>query len=276
MSRLAVEAPPVVLRWELPLLYLLVSLGLLWIPISQQGIGLSWDALNHHFYLGWTSESPRFDLDFQAALTQSYQFPYLYWPLYKMAASGWSGMWTGVVLATLHTLAVPPVWMLARTCMPGRSMFDLAMRAMGVGLAFMTGVALSQFGSTSNDLMAAIPLLWALALALSPLDVGRPAWMTPGRAAALSGFMAGAAVACKLSNGPLVLVVMPLVWLISTPGRLMTRLACIVVGGGSTLLGCVLVYGYWGSQLWALYGNPIYPFYEPLFAAVRAWTGWAP
>lgn len=276
MSVLASPVPPAAARWELPLVFLLVWLGLVSIPLRLQSLGLSWDALNHHFYLGWISESPRFDRDFRAALFQTYQFPYLYWPLYKMAANGWSGMWTGVVLATLHTVVVPPVWMLARTCMPGRTIFDLAMRFMAVGLAFMTGVALSQFGSTSNDLMAAAPLVWALALALAPLDAQRAAWLTCGRAAVLSGLMAGVAVAFKLSNGPLVAVVMPLVWLLATPGTPAARLLHVVKAGLATLLGCGLVYGYWGAQLWALYGNPIYPFHEPLFASVRAWVGWVP
>jgi hypothetical protein len=276
VSRLAAPARPVLLRSELVLVCLLAWLALVSIPLRLQGLGLSWDALNHHFYLGWISESQRFDRDFRPALFQTYQFPYLYWPLYKMAVSGWSGMWTGVVLATLHTLVVPPIWMMARTCMPGQSVFDIAMRVMAVVLALTTGVALSQFGSTSNDLMAAVPLVWAMALALAPLDDQRMTWLTPGKCALLSGFMAGVAVAFKLSNGPLALVVMPLLWLFATPGGPVARLVQAAKGGVATLLGCAVVYGYWGFQLWALYGNPIYPFHDRMFDSVRAWAGWVP
>lgn len=267
---------PAWLRWELPIVYLLVWAGLLWIPFTEQGIGLSWDALNHHIYLGWISEYHRFDTDFLAASTQSYQFPYLYWPIYKMAISGWSGMWTGAMLATLHTVVVPPVWMLARTCIPGRTGFDVAMRALSVALAFSTGVVLSQFGSTSNDLMAAAPLVWALALGLEPLDARRPGWLTPKRAVLLSGFFAGAAVAFKLSNGPLVLVVMPIVWLLASDGGAKARVVHVIKGGVATLVGCALLYGYWGAQLWVYFGNPVYPFYDTYFAPLRMLTGWTP
>ena len=52
--------------------------------------------------------------------------------------------------------------------------FDVAMRLLAVALAFMSGVILSLFDSTSNDLMAAVPLVWALALAMEP-------WTRPGR-----------------------------------------------------------------------------------------------
>lgn len=276
MSALEREIPPALLRWELPLVFLCAWAALVWIPLSEGGLGLSWDALHHHIYLGWVSERHRFDVDFLAASTQSYTFPYLYWPVYKMAISGWSGMWAGVILATLHTAVVPPVWMVARTCMPGGTVFDAAMRMLAVPLALSTAVVLSQFGSTSNDLLAAAPLVWALALAMEPLNERRPQWLTAPRAAVLSGLFAGAAVACKLSNGPLVLVVMPLVWLLASKGGAYARTAHVAMAGAATIVGFVLVYGYWGIQLWTYFGNPIYPFYDPYFAMLRTLTGWTP
>jgi hypothetical protein len=275
MSVLAREVPSAVLRWEPVAVCLVIWLGFVSIPLSEGGLGLSWDALNHHFYLGWISETDRFNQDFLAASFQSYQFPYLYWPLYKMAASGWSGMWTGFVLATLHAVVMPPIWMLTRTCMPGRTLFDISMRALAVVLAVTTGVVLSQFGSTSNDLMAAIPMVWALALGLEPRNANRPGWLTPTRAVLLSGFFAGVSVAFKLSNGPLALVVMPALWWLGGSGGLGARLLHVLKGGLATLLGCLLVYGYWGTQLWLHFGNPLYPFHEPLFEAVRKLTGLA-
>ena len=59
-----------------------------WIALSQGGIGLSWDALNHHIYLGWMVAHPRLDMDFLAAGYQSFQYPLLYWPAYTLAVSG--------------------------------------------------------------------------------------------------------------------------------------------------------------------------------------------
>lgn len=270
------ELRPALLRWELTLVCLLAWLAFISIPLSQGGIGLSWDALHHHIYLGWVVDEPRFDRDFMAAAYQSYQFPYLYWPVYKMAISGWSGTWTGVALATMHLIAVPPVWMLARTCMTGATVFDVMMRLLAVGMAVASAVVLSQFTSTSNDLMAAAPLVWALALALGPLNAHSPGWLTQRRAVLLSGLCAGAAVACKLSNGPIALIVLPVLLLLATEGALKTRLLEAFLGGLTTLVGYLLVYGYWGSQLWAHFGNPIYPFYDTWFAPLRVLTGWAP
>lgn len=275
MNILSRELHPASLRWELTSVCILAWLALISIPLGEGGIGLSWDALNHHIYLGWTAETSRFDLDYLAASYQSYQFPYLYWPVYKLAVSGWSGAWAGAALATLHVVAVPPVWMLARTCIPGRTLFDVVMRSLAVTMAFITSVLLSLFDSTSNDLLAATPFVWALAFALAPLDASRSPGLRPRGSVAMSGFFAGVAVAFKLSNGPLALV-LPFVWVFAKDGRLNERLLHTVVGGMAMLIGYLLVYGSWGSQLWIQFGNPIYPFYDYLFEPLRKMVGWKP
>lgn len=258
--------------WELPVVLLLMWVALISIPLLLGEIGISWDMLNHHIYLGWTAEHPRFDTDFLAASYQSYQFPYLYWPVYKLATNGFSGAWAGVVLATLHTVVVPPVWMIARTCMPGNQGFDVLMRFLAVLLAFSTGLVLSLFDSTSNDLMAATPFVWAMALALEPLRKPAAEWLTVGQLIQLSGLLAGASVAFKLSNGPLV-ILLPGLWVLSG-ATLRKGLLNVFAGGVAALVGFAVVYGYWGWQLWRHFGNPIYPFFDAGFAPFRAALGW--
>lgn len=269
-SRLAAPAAGV----ELGALLLVAWLLFASIPLGLGGIGLGWDALNHHVYLGWIADHPRFDLDFLAASYQSFQYPYLYWPFFKLFQSGISGQWAGVVLVTLNLLAVPPLWLLARVSVPEQSWYGAAMRWLAVALAFLSGVVLSLFDSTSNDLLAAIPLVWAVALALELWDARRPAWMTARRLMLLSGICAGAAVAFKLSNGPLA-ILMPLLWAIPA-GSFKQRFANVAWGSIATIAGFFLLYGYWGWQLWVHYGNPMYPFYDHSFTPLRAWLGWTP
>jgi hypothetical protein len=259
---------------ELGALLLFAWAAFVSIPLGLGAIGLSWDALNHHVYLGWIADSPRFDRDFLAASYQSFTYPYLYWPFYKLFESGISGKWAGVVLDSINILAVPPLWLLARVCVPEQSWYGAAMRWLSVALAFLSGVVLWLFDSTSNDLMAAIPLVWAIAFALELWDPRRPAWLTTTRLMLLSGFCAGAAVAFKLSNGPLA-ILMPLLWGIHGPG-LKPRIANMMLASVATLAGFFLLYGYWGWQLWSHYGNPMYPFYDYWFAPLRDWLGWQP
>jgi hypothetical protein len=266
--------PAALLRWECALVCLVAWACLLLIPVSLGELGLGWDAVNHHIYLGWTAEQHRFDRDFLGAGYQSFQSPYLNWPVYKMAVSGWTGVSTGVVLASLHVVAVWPVWMLARTCVPGGAVFDVAMRALAVALALVSSVVLSAFGSTMNDLLAAAPLVWAVALAMEP--TARAAGMTPAvarRYVVLSGMCAGFAVALKLSNGPLA-VLMPGLWLLCAR-ELRDRLTAVLLGSLGVLAGFLLGYGHWGWLLWRHFGNPVFPFYDHWFAPLRAWLGWA-
>jgi hypothetical protein len=271
MTEARYQAPGWLIRWELALTVLLAACGFASIPLALGHIGLSWDALNHHIYLGWTAEQPRFDRDYLAALYQGYLFPYLYWPAYKLATAGASGVLAGVVLALLQATVVPAVWKIARACMPGTTWFDVAMRAIGVALAFMSCIVLSMFDTTSNDLLVAIPLVWAIALALEPLARPPAGQRSLHWVAVWSGLLAGASVAFKLSNGPIA-IVLPLLWL-WPHGSAVDRAWRTALGCLAVLLGFTVVYGYWGWQLWTHFGNPIYPFYDHWFAPLRAALG---
>lgn len=215
------------LRLEAAAITLMAWAAFVAIPLSLGGIGLSWDALNHHVYLGWIAEHPRFDKDYLAASTQSFQYPYLYWPFFKLFQAGIAGRWAGAVLVTLNLPVVPALWLLARRVVPDPTWYGFAMRALAVALAFMTGVVLSMFDSTSGDLYAAIPLVWAVALAIEALQPERTVPMSNLALLVLSGFFAGMAVAFKLSNGPLA-ALMPMLWVL-TPGPAPRRLGKSVV-----------------------------------------------
>jgi hypothetical protein len=267
--------PPAVLRWEGALVCLVAWGLLLLIPLSTGELGLAWDTLNHHIYLGWTAEQHRFDRDFLGAGYQSFQSPYVNWPIYRMAVDGWSGRSAGLVLASLQATAAWPVWMLARACLPGPTVYDFAMRVLAVALAFLSGLVLSAFGASLNDLLAATPMVWAVAFAMEPIARG-DSWSgaSARRCVLLSGMSAGLAVALKLSNGPFA-ILLPLLWLQSAP-HWRGRIVASVLGGLATVGAFLLAYGHWGWILWRHYGNPVYPFDHPWFALLRTWImGWA-
>ncbi len=275
MHKAELQAPAWVLRYEMLLVTLLAYAAFASIPLTLGHIGLSYDALNHHIYLGWAAENSRFNRDFWAAGSQSYQVPYTYWPVYKLAVAGFNGASAGVVLAALSALAVPPVWLMARVCIPGGGVFEVFMRSAAVALAFMSVVMLSLFGSTQNDLLAAVPLVWALALALqgtarSPQHATTPRWAS----VVLAGLLAGMAVTFKLSNGPLALL-LPALWFFRRTGFWL-RLQDVALGSMATLVGCAVTFAPWGWQVWQAFGNPIYPLYDGAFAPLRALLGWQP
>lgn len=259
---------------ELWIVWAFGALAMVAVPVALGGIGISWDGLNHHFYLGWVAQQARFEQDFAAASYQAYQFPYLYWPVYRLAVASAAGVTAGVVLALLQSLAIPPTWLVARVCCPGHKPLDVALRAMAVALAFIGALTLSLLDSTSNDMLASIPLLWAVALAFLTLEEPAGERRCVLNLCVLSGLCAGVAVACKLSNGLLVLV-LPLAWAMAS-GSPAQRVMRVLLAGLATLAGFALTYGYWGWQLWVHMGNPVYPFYDDWFERLRSATGWAP
>lgn len=260
------------LSHEMLVVLLLTVAGFCSIPLWRGGMEISWDGLNHHFYLGWIAQGARFDRDVLAASSQSLQFPYLYWPAYKLAASGLSGVAAGVVLASLQALIAVPAWLLAKACMPGQSGFDAAMRIMAVLLSLMTSAILLLVDTTSVDVLASIPMLWSIALAVRPLATPNGGWPSVQGSVLFSGAAAGVALAAKLSNAPLAML-LPIVWVL-VPGTGRRRLRLCVLGG-LTMVGVFAVaYAYWGWLLWTVYGNPFYPMFDGTFSRVRELVGW--
>jgi hypothetical protein len=259
-------------RSELLLVVAAMWLLLASIPLSLGAIGISWDALNHHAYLGWTAFNPRFDRDWLAASYQAYQYPYLYWPFYKLVEMQVPGMWAGVVLVSLNVLVVPALWLVARVCVPVHSWEGTALRAGGVLLAFLGQLTLSLMETTSNDLYAGTPVVWAVALGLIASQARETGESTTDRAIAWSGAFIGLAIAFKFSNAPIVLAV-PLLWALA-PGTMLQRLRHILRGAAWSIAAFMVAYGWWGWQMWQQFGNPIYPFYDPWFTALRDSVGW--
>jgi hypothetical protein len=258
-------------RSEIWIVWALAAIALAAVSVLRGQAGIIWDALNHHIYLGWIAEQPRFDRDFLAANWQSYQYPYLYWPAYKLAMAGVSGVTAGVVLTLIQSLVVPPLWLVTRSLCPGDRVEDIALRAVGVALALSGGVTLSLLDTTSNDVLAGVPLLWAVALGLLANGDGVPPRRRLGLVAA-SGLCAGLSVAFKLSNGPLALV-LPVLWAaIPSPAR--PAMERILLGGVATVLAFLLALAPWGWVLWEHFGNPFYPLLEDQFNPVRAVFDW--
>lgn len=248
------------LRWEWALVTVLVWLVFISVPLTLGRIGLSWDGLNHHIYLGWTANHMRFDKDLLAAGSQAYQFPYLYWPVYKLAVEGFDGMTAGIVLATLHAATIPPVWIIAKAITPECSYYGLFMRLASVALAFMSALILKTFEATSNDLLAATPVLWSMALIIKSIRTTNNNPSQIYRTSFVSGILSGVSVAAKFSNGPIV-VLMPFL-LLALSSNIRTKflsfsLHCISAGAAF-----IILFAPWGYHLCKLFGNPIYPFYE--------------
>ena len=183
-------------RTEWGLLTLLAAVAAAALPLSTGYMGWSWDALNHHIYLGLLAEQPRWHLDVLAASFQGYQFPYLYWPVYRLSLLDLPGAWAGALWSAFQAVwLMPPVWLIAHRLLPSEvsGLQASMLRVGGCLLASASTVIVASIETTANDLLASVPLLWAIAAGLSPRSGPRQAWAC--------GALWGVSVAFKLSNG---------------------------------------------------------------------------
>ncbi len=245
-------------RLEWALVTLAAALLAAALPLHAGYLGWSWDALNHHVYLGLTAQSPRWSLDVIPASVQTYQYPYLYWPVYRMSqwagppvlAAAWWSAWQATMLAL-------PVWLISRRLLPLQpdARENVALRVLACVAAFMSLLVLAGIETTTNDLLACVPLLWAIAVSLHPDFIDR-------RAAAAAALW-GMSTAFKLSNG-LFLPWLLLWWYRGSRPHWPVRRAGMLLGGAA--LGFALAYAPWGWQLWQMTGNPFHPFFAAFFA----------
>jgi hypothetical protein len=248
---------------ELCLLTLLVAAAAAAMPLSAGYLAWSWDALNHHIYLGQVAESPsRLQLDVVAAGSQSYQYPYLYWPIYRLSLLDSGGATAGAVWAAFQAaLLLPPIWLLSLRLLPTREglLIGAAERVVACTFAFLSTIVLMGLETTTNDLLAAVPLLWAFAVVA--------AWPPTDERAAWAAGLWGASAAFKLSNAIFLPLLLLWWWMPASPLRALPswRRGAAIAGGAA--LGFGLTYAPWGWQLWRLTGNPIHPYLAPLFSA---------
>lgn len=245
---------------ELAVLTLLASSLVAAVPLFAGEWAWSWDALNHHVYLGYIAQHPRWHLDAAAASVQGYQYPYLYWPIYWLSTLPITGTTAGAIWgAFLAAMLTVPTWVASLHLLqadknPWQALFD---RSAACTLALGSIVVLSAVNTTANDPLTAVPIIWAVALMAVP--------QTSDRRAAAAAALWGVATAFKLSNG-LFLPLLLLWWWVPRWARqdfgwLRRGLG---IAAGATL-GFALTYAPWGWQLWQQTGNPFYPLFRGIF-----------
>jgi TRAP-type C4-dicarboxylate transport system permease small subunit len=152
---------------------------------------------------------------------------------------------------------VAPVWLIGHRLLPPDSGLRerVLLRLLACAAAFASLVIWASLETTANDLLACVPLLWALALSLHPAFDDRRA----GAAAALWGL----ATAFKLSSG-LFLPWLLLWWYRPERPHWPLRRAVLILGAAA--LAFCAAYAPWGWQLWQATGNPFHPFFGGWFA----------
>lgn len=228
------------------------------------GQDIFWDTRNYHLYNAWAFLHDRYAMDITAAGLQSYFNPLPDLP-YFLLATGPLNAWPRVLAA------VQGLWFGALAylvlCIAQR-LATLQQRRFGAAdvcaaLIGATGtMAVSQAGSTTNEIQLAVFLLLGLYVLMPLLAATAPP--RPLARALWGGLCCGLAAGLK----PTAIVYPPamaLALLIAMGvGRKLAWQAAMVYAAGA-LAAFALAYGYWGWHLYQATGNPIFPMFNQVF-----------
>jgi len=222
------------------------------------GKDLTWDFYNYHLYAPHAALNYELHSDFMGSGWVRYLNPYASVPFYLMATAGWPDTIISMLLAAVHSLNIVLVWWICREHLFGHSAASRDWVALATYLACVTTVFLGMIGSTFTDPLTSTFILGALAALLQGA-----ASTTPRRYIVTSGLLAGIAVGLKLTNivGCLALAVAILAFAQSWG----TRLKVMLIFGFSSGAGFMIANGWWAWQLYAEFGNPVFPLMNTFF-----------
>jgi hypothetical protein len=232
------------------------------------GSTASWDALNHHVYLGrQTIEGSRLLRDHFAVGAPGCQNPHGYAPLVAMLDAGWSGTAIFIVLTFLAALSAPACWLIAWSLLPSRAHSAMWQRLAGTALASSGVLWWKLLTGTSNDLIGTTLAVWGVALIMLCLDAAR--WQ--GRAGArlalcvLAGGLSGLGLVVKLTQA----IGIPAIYciLLFLEGRWIERFKYMLCFGLVALVVSVATGWSWAMDSWRACGSPIAPLMLDYFSA---------
>ena len=238
------------LRWMLGL-----SVGLPLLALLVLGQDHNWDLQNYYLYDPFAWLHGRLRLDIAPAQVQTWHNPLLDVPMYLMNAARWPGALICIWLALpsmvalfllLRMYALLSIHPFSRVRLATLSVFTMG----GVGFFAVIGTCL-------NDAFVAAGILGSLFLVLreDPAADGYRAWC-------LAGALAGATTGLKLTAAVYCLGLAGAALALPSWQRTSYRFGALLAGG---VAGFALTYGYWGTLLFQLHGNPIFPYYNQLF-----------
>ena len=226
--------------------------GLIAVFLGQDA---SWDYRNYHVYNAWAFLQRRWGTDFVPAQIQTFFNPLPDIPHYL--ATVWvSAPFASFLYGAFHTLVIYPLWHLSKP------LLQTWQRVLVVATGFASPVFLYQLGLTVGDATTAVLVLMGVFGVLKADATSQNTQTFNWGALAI-----GAAVGLKLTNAPYgVALLLALCWRQDKTTRWAYAWRYVLYAG----LGFVLAGGVWYAWVAYLYGNPLLPQFNNIFASPYA------
>lgn len=222
------------------------------------GQDINYDLRNYHLYSAYALLENRFGRDHALADIYTYMNPTFYVVPY-LIIKAFKPLTAGMTMAVLQSTNIMLAFAMAWYLIQGIGRAERWLLAIAAAAIAATGAMfVAELGSSFSDIWTSVLLVSAAWLLMStrPRDLVRPA---------AAGILVGVATGLKLTNGFFAIA----------------AAACLLVGWRSLrewlqassllVIGAVLGFaasaGYWSFYLWSTYGNPVFPFYNLVFAS---------
>lgn len=247
------------------------------------GQDASFDLKNYHWYNAYAFLNDRLGHDIAPAMLQSFlnpliELPYFliatHFPDYPAYAAFLQGSYYGLLIFFIVKLALHLFPDAPENLFP-YLVLEESIHILGIGARFPRGslrllvavavgasgtAAVSQFGTTSNEIQISVLVMAGLYFLVSALSMEHPTLR-----AALAGALIGAATGLKLTAAPYALGAIAAFGLACRMrGMLLRQYLPFLIALSTTLM---LLQGTWSLRLYLAYGNPLFPFYNHVFAS---------
>ena len=219
---------------------------------------LNWDAVNYHLYAGLSFVEGRLNQDFMPAGPQSYLNPIGYLPFYWLVTYVKSPVIIACSLAVIHSTLIYLTIVLIKLITSAR--FTQYQVLSTTILSLLTNVYWHQVGSSFIDVYVGILVLMGLIFLIKYSQNSGLRWLL------FSSFVLGIAVGLKLTAAvyAIALTFCALYIIVVRKHKKFMHFAYFSVSG---VIGAVLIQGWWAYQVYMVFDNPFYPYFNSIFCS---------
>jgi len=242
----------------------IVGSGCLAVFLGQDA---NWDTRNYHVYNPYALLGGRLDLDLAPAQLQSYFSPLIDLPVYwlNLYLPPW---FAGFLLGCFHGFNAVLVFLIARTVLlaDGKSaIFEPIVLAV---LGCLNASFVAQLGTSAGDSSSSPFVLLGLYLLCKWCVKSHDKKLAVRPPVVSIGLLMGLATGLKLTNAPFVVAMALSLALI--PAKAADRLRNVMYFSVSVLMCFAVSSGWWFYEVWAKFGNPLFPQFNGYFRSELA------
>ena len=234
--------------------------GLLALFLGQDA---NWDLRNYHLYNPFAFLHHRLDFDMVPAQVANFYNPLLHIPFY-WAVMALPPMVTGFLIGAIQGLNFPILVGIAHSVMGEEREHPPWHYYLAALIGLLGAGTLAELGATFGDNLISLPLLGGLWLLLANFHhLRQEKTVRIFLIVACAGILTGMAAGLKQPSATFAVG-----WcaaFLVLPVAISRRIMLAFCFGIGVLAGIAITGGFWMHELWAHYGNPLFPYFNDFF-----------